>query len=82
MLFLTNNVESFELVYWLRSSYRTTIFSDSITLSDIERIAPDFVVSYGYRHIVPADVIDKMAGRIINLHISYLPWNRGANLIF
>ena len=37
------------------------------------------MVSYGYRKIVLADVIDKMAGEIINLHISYLPWNRGAN---
>ena len=39
----------------------------------------DFVVSYGYRHIVKEDVIRAYASRIINLHISLLPWNRGAD---
>ncbi len=38
-----------------------------------------FVVSYGYRHIIRQDVLDKIADKIINLHISFLPWNRGAD---
>lgn len=37
----------------------------------------DFVISYGYLHIIKKDVIDKFPNRIINLHISYLPYNRG-----
>jgi methionyl-tRNA formyltransferase len=39
----------------------------------------EFVVSYGYRHIIRQAVLDVLPGRIINLHISYLPWNRGAD---
>jgi len=39
----------------------------------------DFVISFGYRHIVKPEVIDKFPNRIINLHISYLPYNRGAD---
>ena len=39
----------------------------------------DFIISYGYRHIISKDIIDKFENRIINLHISYLPWNRGAD---
>lgn len=39
----------------------------------------DFVVSYGYRHIIKSNVLNHMKDRIINLHISYLPWNRGAD---
>lgn len=40
----------------------------------------DFVVSYGYRHIIKnAAELKRMKGRMINLHISYLPWNRGAD---
>lgn len=39
----------------------------------------DFVVSYGYRHVVREPHLSKFAGRIINLHISALPWNRGAD---
>jgi methionyl-tRNA formyltransferase len=39
----------------------------------------DFVVSYGYRHIVNPEVIEGLRGRIVNLHVSLLPWNRGAD---
>jgi hypothetical protein len=39
----------------------------------------DVVVSYGYRHILKKPVIESSAAPIINLHISYLPWNRGAH---
>ena len=41
----------------------------------------DFLISYGYRHIIKKDVIDCFERlRRINLHISYLPWNRSASL--
>jgi methionyl-tRNA formyltransferase len=39
----------------------------------------DFIVSYGYRHIIDSEVIKRFHKKIINLHISYLPWNRGAD---
>jgi len=39
----------------------------------------DFLVSYGFRHIIPAAVLEIFPRRAINLHISYLPWNRGAD---
>lgn len=39
----------------------------------------DLLVSYGYRHIIRKDVIRMFPNRIVNLHISYLPWNRGAD---
>ena len=39
----------------------------------------DFIVSYGYRHIINKNVVSYMNGRIINLHISLLPWNRGSD---
>jgi hypothetical protein len=38
----------------------------------------DLVVSYGYRHILGRSIIDSSPAPIVNLHISYLPWNRGA----
>jgi methionyl-tRNA formyltransferase len=43
------------------------------------RNAVDFIVSYGYRHILEKSVIEHLGGTIINLHISLLPWNRGAD---
>lgn len=48
-----------------------------------ERITPDraagfdLLVSYGYRHILGRDVLDVTPA--VNLHISLLPWNRGAD---
>ncbi len=39
----------------------------------------DFAISYGYRHIIKSDVLNFMKERIINMHISYLPWNKGAD---
>lgn len=41
----------------------------------------DMIVSYGYRHILKPDLIDRFPNRIVNLHISLLPWNRGADPI-
>lgn len=51
----------------------------SIDVAYLEKNQIDFVVSYGYRYIIQADVLNFMKGRIINMHISYLPWNRGAD---
>lgn len=39
----------------------------------------DALVSYGYRHRVPADVLRDVPIGAINLHPSLLPWNRGAH---
>lgn len=39
----------------------------------------NFLVSYGYRHILKSEILDLFPGRAVNLHISYLPWNRGAD---
>jgi methionyl-tRNA formyltransferase len=39
----------------------------------------DLAISYGYRHILKKSIIESSDAPIINLHISYLPWNRGAH---
>ncbi|RAZ52059.1 formyltransferase family protein [Campylobacter hyointestinalis] len=39
----------------------------------------DFLISYGYRYIIDEEVINLFNGNAINLHISYLPYNRGAD---
>lgn len=38
-----------------------------------------FLVSYGFRHILRKDVLDLFPNSAINMHISYLPYNRGAD---
>jgi len=39
----------------------------------------DLIISYGYRHIISEEVVRRFRNKIINLHISLLPWNRGAD---
>ena len=39
----------------------------------------DIAVSFGYRHILKPSVLARFKRPVINLHISYLPWNRGAD---
>ena len=47
--------------------------------SEVDIHGIDFIVSYGYRYKIPKWVIESLPGRVINLHISYLPYNRGAD---
>ena len=59
-----------------------TNLGDEVYQTDREIFEPtegDFIVSYGYRQILKKPVLDKFKDRAINLHISYLPWNRGAD---
>jgi methionyl-tRNA formyltransferase len=39
----------------------------------------DLFVSYGYRHIITREMLRCMKRAPVNLHISLLPWNRGAD---
>ena len=50
---------------------------EKIEIQKVEEIMPDLIISYGYRHIIPKEVFEKY--RTINMHISYLPYNRGAD---
>jgi len=39
----------------------------------------DMIVSFGYRHILKPAILSLIRRPILNIHISYLPWNRGAD---
>lgn len=68
------------LIPWLEAQGDTVIqTSDRITTESTEVHEADFVVSYGYRYIIKQNVLDLFPNRAINLHISLLPWNRGAD---
>lgn len=53
--------------------------SDRLTTDEIADGEFDFLVSHGYRHIIRQPILDLFPRRAINLHISLLPWNRGAD---
>lgn len=62
---------------WICDRENAILYSEPINLEMMQNINPKLVVSYNYKHIVKDDVIDFLGKRIINMHISYLPWNRG-----
>lgn len=54
--------------------------TDSVlTPGEVEALGAEFLVSYGYRHILKAEMLALFPRRAVNLHISLLPWNRGAD---
>lgn len=54
--------------------YQTRVGVDLLRENSI-----DFAVSYRYRHLIRKSIIEYLKGNVINLHISLLPWNRGAD---
>lgn len=62
-----------------QKGYSITEHSGPVDKSFLNNNSINFAVSYRYRYIINWDVIDFWDGKIINLHISYLPWNRGAD---
>jgi methionyl-tRNA formyltransferase len=48
-------------------------------LDSIETLQPHYIVSCGYRHIVPEEILAVPTEGCLNLHPSLLPFNRGAN---
>jgi methionyl-tRNA formyltransferase len=56
-----------------------TIVETPLDLAGARERDAEWVVSYGYRHILREPLLSAYATRIINLHISYLPWGRGAD---
>lgn len=77
LLFLTNNDNALRLSDYLEKSHDVHIYRERVTLCLVQLMKPDFIISYNYNYIIREDVITYMKGKIINIHISYLPWNRG-----
>lgn len=80
IILLSNNENSMRLYCWLaEKGFDVKAIQEQITMDVVEKFNPDLVISYNYAHIVKEDVIDHLGDRIINMHISLLPWNRGSS---
>lgn len=80
VLLLSNNENVRTLYDWIREKgNEVTLYHNPITVSEIDKLMPNLVISYNYQHIVREDVINRMGDRIINMHTSFLPWNKGAS---
>jgi methionyl-tRNA formyltransferase len=82
VVFLGVNDTGMRIYEWLCD--RDGVFVHSLLtteeqLQTVEALQPDFVVSCGYRHIVPDRIVEIPRRGSINVHPAYLPYNRGAN---
>lgn len=79
IIFATNNENTTDLFRWLAErGEKVYRFENKLTAAMVEGMRPDFIVSFNYRHIIPEEVLRLLPGRVINLHTSLLPFNRGA----
>ena len=68
------------LLEWLKGLGEPVIqTSDKITPEFIYSNSIELIISYGYRHIIKKNILELLPNSAINLHISYLPWNRGSD---
>ncbi len=52
---------------------------EKILIEPVEKLNPDFILSYRYRHIIDEKFLQMVKAPIVNLHHSFLPFNRGAH---
>jgi formyltetrahydrofolate deformylase len=81
---ISNHVEHEKLVQAHDVPYHYVSFADSnVAFQEIDallnRMNPDLIILARFMRILPAAICEKFAGRIINIHHSFLPSFIGAN---
>ena len=61
----------------LKRNWKITSKNKKISQSDIKNV--DLVISFNYKHVLKKSIIKNLKRPAINLHISYLPFNKGAH---
>lgn len=82
VVFLGINDAGMRVYEWLCKQEDVFVHSLITTeqqLECIRNVQPDFIISCGYRHIIPESIIEIPTEGCLNLHSSYLPFNKGAN---
>lgn len=75
-LFLSD-IKHDQMIFFLLKRGKVNWTNEKLLLENV--IHYDWIISYGYRHIISKQIINALKNPIINLHISFLPFNRGAH---
>ena len=81
-VFLGMNDAGEEVYDWLNQRDDVEVLAlltEREQLSLIKDLEPDIVISSGFEYKVPEDIIEVPEKGIVNLHPSYLPYNRGSH---
>lgn len=80
ILCLYNNDCALELFDYIKSlGHETVLYSERLTVDFIREQNFDLAVSYTYRYILPEEIILALRENVVNIHNSFLPFNRGAD---
>lgn len=80
IVFLGVNDIGMRIYEWLcqRSNIDVkALLTEPDQLSLVRQVAPEFIISVGFDHLVPPEILDIPSEYSLNLHPSYLPYNRG-----
>jgi methionyl-tRNA formyltransferase len=81
-VFLGMNDAGEKVYNWLNSRDDVKVralLTEKDQLSLIKEIEPEIVISSGFEHKVPEEIIEVPENGIVNLHPSFLPYNRGSH---
>lgn len=80
ILCLYNNDCAVPLFNWLREEGHTIILtSNRLTKNWCKEQGVELTVSYTYRYILSDEILDELHNNVVNVHNSFLPWNRGSD---
>lgn len=81
-IFLGINQAGKEIYNWLNQKKDLQVkalLTEKHQLETIKNLKPDIVISSGFEHKIPKEIIEIPEKGIINLHPSFLPYNQGAH---
>ncbi len=80
ILCLYNNPCAEELFDWIRNEgNEVVIISTSLDVDWCKKQNFELTISYTYRYILTEDIIKALNNNVVNIHNSFLPYNRGAD---
>jgi LmbE family N-acetylglucosaminyl deacetylase/folate-dependent phosphoribosylglycinamide formyltransferase PurN len=80
ILLLGHQNKSNLLINFLRKKgFKVILHGNKILTKSILKRKFDLIISFGYRRIIKEDIINYTKRPMINLHMSYLPYNRGSH---
>ena len=70
------------IAYLQARGHSVDITSERVDARYVESHKIDFLISSGYAHKVPLEIVERFPGSVINLHATFLPWGKGIGTTF
>ena len=78
ILFLGYSSKETQIINFLKEKKNTIKQTkEKVTYNFVKNF--EIIILFGYKYKISKNILNKFKKSIINLHISYLPWNKGAD---